>query len=309
MSGNQSNRLRYLGTHQNKEPYLPNGEMVEAVNLAIFLERPLLLRGEPGSGKSRLAHAIAGELNLPLEVWSIKSTSEAREGLYTYDHIGRLRDAQLAVSCQQLGKDPQEYLKEKEKYTHYGPIGRAFHNKKRTVVLIDEIDKADVNFPNDLLDILEKSSVNNKRSFSVLETGEEITCQEAPIIIITSNHEKELPDAFLRRCLFHYVEFPNIERLQEIVELHLGKDVEGLLQLVLERFYAVRKQMDNRTGAPAKKVGTSELLDWYKALKERIEVDDPKTAVKDPSRLPLPSTLIKRTEDRHLASGNSDSET
>ena len=213
------------------QPYLPSADLVKAVELAIFLKRPLLLRGEPGCGKSRLAEAVAFELakrnNLeewPFEFWPVKSSSRARDGLYTFDAVSRLRDAQLAAAKAQAGEmDPlnreniQQYIKD-------GPLGRAFKNKRRTVVLIDEIDKADIDFPNDLLIELEERrfKIDELSRFGAddAETEYWVEAQAEPIIFITSNHEKELPDAFLRRCVFFYIDFPNTTLLQNIVTAH-----------------------------------------------------------------------------------------
>ncbi|MEO0934420.1 MAG: MoxR family ATPase, partial [Cyanobacteria bacterium J06641_2] len=195
-------------------PYLPNEELIEAVNLAIYLERPLLLKGEPGCGKTRLARAVAYELGLPLETWYIKSTTQAKDGLYSYDAVTRLRDAQLVAAGRIIKDEDIPRISDSATYVKWGPLGRAFQNSQRTVVLIDEIDKADIDFPNDLLLELDQ------QKFIVDETGEEITAKAPPIVFITSNDEKDLPDAFLRRCLFHYVEFPTPERLIEIINSH-----------------------------------------------------------------------------------------
>ncbi|MEM9088956.1 MAG: MoxR family ATPase, partial [Cyanobacteria bacterium P01_F01_bin.53] len=188
-----------LNTDRLLTPYLPSEALVESVNLAIFLQRPLLIKGEPGCGKTRLAQAVAYELGLPLETWYVKSTSRAQDGLYVYDTVARLRDAQLSSS---LGIDDLTRVKTAGAYIRWGPLGRAFQNKQKTVVLIDEIDKADIDFPNDLL--LEIDELR----FTVEETESEVRASIPPIVLITSNDEKDLPDAFLRRCLFHYLEFP-----------------------------------------------------------------------------------------------------
>lgn len=191
-------------------PYLPEPGLVDVVNLAILLERPLLLKGAPGSGKSSLAAAIAAEFSQryhadwPYEVWRVHSTSHARDGLYTYDSVARLRDAQLVAKGRHISINP-------ERYVRYGPLGRAIINSRRAVILIDEIDRADIDFPNDLLVELDELK------FQIIETGQTITAQAKPIIIITSNDEKGLPAAFLRRCLFYYLEFPQTDRFFEII--------------------------------------------------------------------------------------------
>lgn len=256
-------------------PYLPSEELVKAVNLAIYLQRPLLLQGEPGCGKTLLARAIAYEFGKRLQVndypyfsWNIKSTTRAKEGLYTYDAVGRLRDAQL------VGTDSYKtYLKEEEikklferlknpdSYIKWGALGNAFKEEKhRPILLIDEIDKADIDFPNDLLLELEE------QCFQVTETGEKIEAKQPPIVIITSNNEKELPDAFLRRCIFYYIEFPDNDDLIKIVNAHFSSSLEmDLVEVAVERFVELREKGTSRRDS--KKASTSELLDWIRWLK------------------------------------------
>lgn len=246
-------------TGQLLYPYLPSEELVEVVNLGIYLERPLLLKGEPGCGKTRLARAVAYELSLPYEAWNIKSTSRAKDGLYTYDAVGRLRDAQLAAAGR-LSDEKIQKIDKPHTYVRWGALGRAFLNEQRTVVLIDEIDKADIDFPNDLLLELDE------QRFVVEETGEEIRAKAAPIVIITSNDEKDLPDAFLRRCLFHYVEFPKRDRLIQIIKAFFPSSPEELVDAIIERFLQLREEMRKDKGDAGKKVSTSELMDWMRVL-------------------------------------------
>ncbi|MDZ7958204.1 MAG: MoxR family ATPase [Aulosira sp. DedQUE10] len=274
-------------------PYLPNSELVEVVNLAVYLRRPLLLKGEPGCGKTQLANAVAYELGLKLAAWYVKSTSRAKDGLYTYDAVGRLRDAQLAASGL-LSAEELQRIDEPSAYVRWGPLGRAFQQEKPTVVLIDEIDKADIDFPNDLLLELDE------RRFIVEETGEEIESKADSIVIITSNDEKDLPDAFLRRCLFHYVEFPNIERLIEIVNTHFPMSQELLVNKAIARFMELRDEMKKDRGESSKKVSTSELIDWFRVLR-RYPQDE--ILEKLDSKLPYPGVLLKSWDDhrRYLA--------
>lgn len=265
-------------------PYIPSLELINAVNLAIFLEkRPLLLKGEPGCGKTRLAEAVAYELGLPLVTWYIKSTSRARDGLYTYDAVKRLHDAQLV----RMGKESQANVDNLTDYIKDGALGKAFKNKQRTVVLIDEIDKADIDFPNDLLRELDE------QKFTIDETGELVEAKHPPIVFITSNDEKDLPDAFLRRCLFHYVQFPE-QHLTNIVKAHFTKSSEKLIDAAVNRFRELRKKMEK--GKAGKKASTSELLDWFAVLQQFPE-DEVLQELE--SKIPFPEVLLKKWED-HL---------
>lgn len=268
-------------------PYLPSKELVEVVNLAIFLGRPLLLKGEPGCGKTQLARAVAYELGLPFEAWYVKSTSKAQDGLYRYDTVGRLRDSQLAAN--QLMK-PQDLprINDPKTYIKWGPLGRAFQNQQRTVMLIDEIDKADIDFPNDLL--LELDELR----FVVEELDQEVEAQVSPIVFITSNDEKDLPDAFLRRCLFHYVEFPQHDRLISILKVMFPQTSPELTNRAVERFLALRHEMQKTESIVTKKVSTSELIDWFRVLKHYPE-DEALTKLE--GQLPFGSVLVKSWED------------
>ena len=268
--------MKFEGTQR----YVATRDLKMAVNAAITLERPLLIKGEPGTGKTVLAHEIANGLNVPLLEWNIKSTTKAQQGLYEYDAVARLRDSQLGEA---RVHDIKNYIKR-------GKLWDAFVAKNRPILLIDEIDKADIEFPNDLLHELDKMS------FHVYETGETITARERPIIIITSNNEKDLPDAFLRRCFFHYIQFPDADTMKKIVDVHFPDIKPRLLKSALTRFYSVRE-----TPGLKKKPSTSELLDWLKLL--LVEDVDPETLKKkDSSRLipPLHGALLKNEQDVHL---------
>lgn len=267
-------------------PYLPDEALVEAVNLAIYLERPLLIKGEPGCGKTRLARAVAYELSLPYEAWHIKSSSKASDGLYTYDSISRLRDVQLATRMTKDQRVAQTHGA--SDYVRWGPLGRAFVNSQRTIVLIDEIDKADIDFPNDLLLELDE------QRFVVEEIGKEVHAKAAPIVFITSNDEKDLPDAFLRRCLFHYIDFPDHERLVHIVNAHFPKVSEGLVNAAVDRFLELREEMYEDKGEAGKKVSTSELIDWFRVLHHYPQDEVLKKLF---GQIPYPSVLLKSWDD------------
>jgi len=225
--------------------YVVSPSLVDAVNCSIALERPLLIKGEPGTGKTLLARHVAQGLGLPMESWHIKSTSKTSEGLYVYDTVQRLNDARFGDG---EVSDIRSYIK-------LGPLGRVFKNPDKHVLLIDEIDKADLEFPNDILRELDEMQ------FTVMETGDEIKAAQRPVIIITSNNEKELPDAFLRRCVFHFIEFPERSLMKQIVDVHHPNLDEKLLDQVLVKFYWLRGQSELR-----KKPSTSELIDWISAL-------------------------------------------
>jgi MoxR-like ATPase len=253
------------------DTYLVTPELRDAVNVACALEKPLLIRGEPGTGKTVLAEAIAENLGMQLLTWHIKSTTKAQDGLYVYDTVQRLNDARFGD--RDIG-DIRQYIK-------LGPLGLALRSPERVVLLIDEIDKADMEFPNDLLHELDRMS------FSVMETGEQITAEQRPIVVITSNNEKELPDAFLRRCVFHFIEFPSKQTMTDIVRVHHSNVEEELLRQVLLRFYWLRDLPELR-----KRPSTSELIDWIAAL-QRGGIA-PETIEKE---LPFLGVLLKREND------------
>ena len=253
------------------DTYLASPELRDSVNVAAALEKPLLIRGEPGTGKTVLAEAIAENLVMELLTWNIKSTSKAQEGLYIYDTVQRLNDARFG------DKD----ITDISQYIKYGPLGRSFLTDQRVVLLIDEVDKADMEFPNDLLHELDRMS------FFVNETAVQHSAKFRPIVIITSNNEKELPDAFLRRCVFHYIAFPDKVEMESIIRVH-HPDVEGeLLQQVLLRFYWLRDLPEIR-----KKPSTSELIDWIAALRRGgVSTDSIE------NELPFLGVLMKREND------------
>ncbi len=258
---------RFRGT----DKYLTSPALEAAVDCALALERPLLVRGEPGTGKTQLAEAIAAGLGLRLIFWPVKSTTRAQDGLYLYDTVQRLYDSRFGDGDV---KDIRRYIK-------YGPLGQAFSSHQRVVLLIDEIDKADLEFPNDLLHELDRMR------FSVSETGDEIVARERPVVVITSNAEKELPDAFLRRCVFHFIEFPDHELMERIVRVHHADLDQELLDQTLRAFYAVR-DLDGLRKRPS----TSELIDWIAVLRRSgiasVELD---------AGLPFLGALLKREQD------------
>jgi len=259
------------------DDYIIDDELMLTMNIAIKMNKPLLVKGEPGTGKTALAEAIAKALDKELIVWSIKSTTKAQDGLYQYDVVRRLYDSEL-------GNEGVEDIK---KYIKLGKIGEAFTADKQCVLLIDEVDKADLEFPNDLLWELDRME------FYIPETDETIKAKNPPIVIITSNAEKELPDAFLRRCAFHFIEFPDKEQMEEIVRAHYPDIEEKLMEQVLDAFFYVREYFELK-----KKPSTSELLDWISALKlSGLPTDNLR------NELPLISFLLKKDEDREEVKG------
>lgn len=264
---NGSGFLRFQGTRD----YIASGALIDAVNCAVALERPLLVKGEPGTGKTLLARHVAEGLGLPLDSWHIKSTSKAEDGLYVYDTVQRLNDARFGDGD----------VKDIRSYIRLGPLGRVFSADSRQVLLIDEIDKADLEFPNDILRELDEMR------FSVMETGDEVVAKERPMVIITSNNEKELPDAFLRRCVFHFIDFPDLDQMREIIDVHHPRVEQRLLDQVLVKFYWLRDQKELR-----KRPSTSELIDWITAL-VRGGVD----AGRLESEIPFLGALLKNEQD------------
>ena len=260
-----------MNVFKGSDNYVVTNELMNAVNVSIALEKPLLIKGEPGTGKTMLAEAIADALDMELIIWGIKSTTKAQEGLYVYDTVQRLYDSQFGEG--NVG-DISQYIK-------LGKLGEAFTSDKQVVLLIDEIDKADLEFPNDLLWELDKME------FYISETKETVKTKHRPIVIITSNAEKELPDAFLRRCIFHYIEFPNKEKMEEIVKVHFGDIDRKLSEKALEAFYELRGMDDLQ-----KKPSTSELLDWIQALMiSGVDINNLK------KEMPFVGVLLKKNQD------------
>ncbi len=267
---------RFSGT----DSYIATDDLKMAVNAAVTLERPILVKGEPGTGKTQLAVEIARSLDRPLLEWHIKSTTKAQQGLYEYDAVARLRDSQLG----------DQRVHDIGNYILRGKVWEAFESDVQPVLLIDEIDKADIEFPNDLLQELDRME------FFVYETKQLVRARHRPIIVITSNNEKELPDAFLRRCFFHYIKFPDQETMQAIVDVHFPGLKKALLREALNAFYKIRD-----VAGLKKKPSTSELLDWIKLLlaedipPEALKSDDKRTAIP-----PLYGALLKNEQDVHL---------
>ncbi|MDF3001728.1 MAG: hypothetical protein K0Q48_1847 [Bacillota bacterium] len=260
-----------MNQFQGSNDYVVTDELMHAVNVAIALQKPLLIKGEPGTGKTMLAESISQALDKDLIIWNIKSTTKAQDGLYVYDTVQRLYDSQFGEGD----------VAEIKKYIKLGKLGEAFAADKQVVLLIDEIDKADLEFPNDLLWELDKME------FYINETKETIRTKHRPIVIITSNAEKELPDAFLRRCIFHYIEFPNQEKMEEIVRVHFGDVEQKLLTQAMETFYWIREMKEIQ-----KKPSTSELLDWLQALMiSGISIDRIK------AEIPYAGVLLKKNQD------------
>lgn len=251
--------------------YIVDDELARIVEASVALKRPLLIKGEPGTGKTRLAHAVAAWLKKPLLIWNVKSTTKAREGLYTYDTVARLNDSRFG------DKDVTDI----KQYIKLGQLGQSFAADEQIVLLIDEIDKAELEFPNDLLNEIDEMR------FHIPETNETIEAKHRPIVIITSNAEKELPDAFLRRCVFHYISFPNQDLMEKIVKVHHPKLADKLLKAAVEKFYWVRGLPELR-----KRPSTSELIDWIRCLLA-AGLDEKKLG----DEIPLLGVLLKKPQD------------
>ncbi len=270
--------MQFTGT----ENYIASTDLAMAVNAAIALEKPLLIKGEPGTGKTLLAHEIAKSLNKRLITWHVKSTTTAQQGLYEYDAVSRLRDSQLG----------NEKVDDIANYIKKGKLWEAFESEEQVILLIDEIDKADIEFPNDLLLELDKME------FFCYETGETIQANKRPIIIITSNNEKELPDAFLRRCFFHYITFPDRETLERIIAVHFEDLDQTLVDKAMQLFYALRNQRGLK-----KKPSTSELIDWIKLLLVgKINAAELGTILEGNQPVPYLGALLKNEQDKAFLS-------
>ena len=267
--------MEFTGT----QDYISTDDLTVAVNASISLEKPLLVKGEPGTGKTELARQVAKNLNLEIIEWSIKSTTKAQQGLYEYDAVSRLRDRKIK----------EKKINDISKYIKKGKIWNSFESKNKKVLLIDEIDKADIEFPNDLLHELDKME------FYVYETGKIVKAKQRPIVIITSNNEKDLPEAFLRRCFFHYIQFPDIETLKKIVQVHFPDIKQKLLDMALKKFFQLREVPGLK-----KKPSTSEALDWIKLI--LLEDLSPSDLKEDPKKLlpKLHGALIKNEQDIEL---------
>ena len=262
--------MKNIEQFKGSSEYVVTNELMYAVNIAMALQKPLLIKGEPGTGKTMLSQAISDSLNKELIIWNIKSTTKAQDGLYVYDTVQRLYDSQFGEAVSDI-----------KKYIKLGKLGEAFDSEEQVVLLIDEIDKADLEFPNDLLWELDKME------FYIPETKEMVKAKKRPVVIITSNAEKELPDAFLRRCIFHYIEFPNEEKMREIINVHYSDIEEKLLNQAMETFYWIRGLKDIQ-----KKPSTSELLDWLQAL-----VVGGVSVEKIKEEIPFLGVLLKKNQD------------